>query len=101
MLSWLQNANPNGIHPLPVPIPLQIMEGSFVRPAVNKTRDTFVVLTQIGSIVEDLLDIEARVVDLGEEINGMEDVLLFLPGKTEKEVWIMTAYRNRQSFEEK
>jgi len=101
MLSWLQNAKPNGIYPLPVPIPLQIMDSSFIRPALKEVQDPFIVITQIEFGAEKFSDIEAGIMDFGEEIKDIEDVLMFLPGKTKKETWIVAAYRNKQSFEEK
>ena len=85
MLSWLQNAKPNGIHLLPVPIPLQIMDYSFVRPTAKKTQDPFIVVTQTEFEAKELSDIEAEIMEFGEEIKDIEDVLIFLPGKTEKE----------------
>lgn len=101
MVSWLQNAKPNGTHPLPVPIPLQIMDCSFVRPTAKKTQDPFIVVTHIEFEIEGFADIEAVLVEFGDKIKDIEDVLMFLPGKTAKETWIITAYRNKQSFEEK
>ncbi|KAL8677110.1 MAG: hypothetical protein Q9186_006434, partial [Xanthomendoza sp. 1 TL-2023] len=101
MLSWLQNAKPNGIHPLPLPIPLQIMDCSFVRPAAKQTQDPFVVVTRIEFEAEGYTDTGAGIMEFGEEIKGIEDVLMFLPGKTDKETWVITAYTNKQSFEEK
>ena len=101
MLSWLQDAKPNGTHPLPNPIPLQLMDCSYARSTAKKTRDPFIVVTQIEPEAEGLSDIEAGIVQFGEEITAIEDVLMFLPGKAEKEAWIVTAYKNKQSFMEK
>ncbi|KAL8816737.1 MAG: hypothetical protein Q9223_004305 [Gallowayella weberi] len=101
MLLWLQTAKPNGSHPLPIPIPLQIMDISFVRPIVNHILDPFIVLTQVGCRTEDFFDLKARIIDFGTEIKDTEEVLLFSPGTTEKEVWIIHAYRNSQDFEER
>lgn len=39
--------------------------------------------------------------EFGEEVRDVEDVLMFLPGKTAKEIWIISAYRNEQSFQAK
>lgn len=71
------------------------MDCSFVRPTAKKTQDPFIVVTHIE------FDIEAGVMEFGEEIKDIEGVLMSLPGKTEKEIWTMIVYRNKQSFEEK
>ena len=39
--------------------------------------------------------------ECGEEVRDIKNVLMFLPGKTAKEIWVITAYRNEQSFQEK
>lgn len=70
MLSWLQNALPNGIHPLPGPLPLQLMRCSLVRPTANTTKDPWIVVTQIAFDAEGFSDIEAGVRAFGEEIKG-------------------------------
>ena len=77
------------------------MDCSFVRPTAKKTQDPFIVVTQTEFEAEEFSDIKAGIMEFGEEIKDIEDVLMFLPGKTEKETWIITAYRNKQSFEEK
>ena len=59
MLSWLQNALPNGIHPVPVPLPLQLMRCSSVRPTANTTKDPWILVTQIVFDAEEFSDIEA------------------------------------------
>ena len=41
------------------------------------------------------------ITEFREEIKDVEDVLMYLPGRTEMEIWILAAYRNKQSFEEK
>lgn len=102
MLSWLVNAKPNGTHPLPVPIPLQIMDCSLVRSTAKETQDPFIVVTHIESEAEGFSsDIEARIVQYGAKIRDIDDVLMFLPGKTAKEIWIISAYSNEQSYEKK
>ena len=107
MVSWLQNAKPNGTHPLPVPIPLQIVKDySFVRPTPTKmiTQDPFIVVTHIEYEEEGLsdIDLEAGIRKFGEEVREREDLLMFLPGKAaKKEIWVITAYRSERSFEEK
>lgn len=77
------------------------MDCSFVRPAAQKTQDPFIVVTQIEFETDGFSDIEAGIMKFGEEIKDIEDVLMFLPGKTEKETWIVSAYRNKQIFEER
>ena len=37
--------------------------------------------------------------EFGEEVRDVEDVLMFLPGKTAEEIWVIIAYRNEQSFQ--
>ena len=101
MLSWLQTAKPNGTHLLPVPIPLQIMDCSFVRPTAKETLDPFIIFTRIEFEAEEISGIAAGIMEFGEEIKDIEDVLMFLPGKAETNIWIITAYRNEQDFEEK
>ena len=101
MLSWLQNSLPNGTHPLPLPIPLQLMKGAFVRPAARETYDPFVVITQIEYESEALLKVEAMLHRFGVEIQEVEDVLMYLPGRTDRTAWVITAYRSRQTFEDK
>ena len=66
MLSWLQIARPNGIHPLPVPIPLQTMGCSFVRPTANETKDPWIVVTRIALEVQIFPDIEGGVTEFNE-----------------------------------
>jgi hypothetical protein len=100
MLSWLQNAKPNGTYPLPVPVPLQIIKGSFVRPAVKEVQDPFVVITQIAFRTEIFPDMEASIMEFGAKAQQIEDVLMFMPGKTGNEAWVVTAYRTKQHFEE-
>ena len=78
------------------------MDYSFVRPTAKKTQDLFIVITHIGFEAEGFSsEIEAGLMEFGKQIEDTEDVLMFLPGKTAKEIWITTAYRNKQSFEEK
>lgn len=95
------NTKPNGMHPLPVPVVLQIMGGSLVRPIAKDAQDPFVVITQIEFEPETVSGIEAGVMDFSMEAGQTEDVLIFLPGKTDKEIWTVTAYRTKQGFEDK
>ena len=101
MLSWLQNAKPNGPYPLPVPVPLQIIRASFVRPAVQEAQDPFVVITHVGCQPEMLSHIEAGIARFSAKVKHVEDVLMFMPGKTDKGAWVVAAYTSKQSFDEK
>lgn len=66
-----------------------------------KVQDPSNVITQTGFKSEKFSDIEAGIMDSGNEIKDIEDMLIFLPGKAKKETWIVTTYRNKQSFEDK
>ena len=77
------------------------MDCSFVRPTAKETPDPFIVFTQIEFEAEEISGIAVGVIEFGEEIKDIEDVLMFLPGKAEKSIWIITAYRHKQDFEEK
>lgn len=101
MLSWLQNQKPNGTHSLPVPVPLRITKYCFVRPDIKEVQDPFVVITQIKVPAGMFLDIKAGMTEFSAKAKDIEDVLMFMPGKTDTEAWVVAAYRTRQSFEEK
>lgn len=101
MLSWLQDAKPNGTHPLPIPVALQVMKGSFVRPEVAQWQNPFVVIAQIAFHPGMLPVLEAGIIEFGEKAQHAEDVLTFMPGRTDKEAWIVMAYRTKEGFEEK
>ena len=58
-------------------------------------------ITQIGFRTEIFSDMEASIMEFGAKAKQIEDVLMFIPGKTENEAWVMTAYRTKQHFEEK
>jgi hypothetical protein len=101
MLSWLLNEKPNGTHPLPVPVPLQIAKGSYVRSSRKEEQDPFIVITQIKATEWMLWGIEAAIAQFTAKLGDIEGVLMFMSGKAETETWVVAAYETKQIFEEK
>ncbi|KAH8892729.1 hypothetical protein GQ53DRAFT_822246 [Thozetella sp. PMI_491] len=100
MLCWLQNSKPNGDHPLPVPVPLQLREFAFVQSTAREIHDPFVVITRIEYEPSHFPEIETGLRDFGDESRPGDDVLMYLPGKAENAAWIIAVYKSRQSFDE-
>ncbi|OAA60528.1 hypothetical protein SPI_05652 [Niveomyces insectorum RCEF 264] len=100
MLSWLLNDEPNGLHSLPMPVPLQVMEGSFVQKTVADVQDPFVVLTQIGFEPETSTDVKEIIGNFGAAARNQAELLMFLPGRTGNKIWAIAAYRSEQSYED-
>jgi hypothetical protein len=59
--SWLMDTKPNGRHPLPMPVALQLPMGLFVRPEVRELPDPFIVITQITASLNSYLDPEEAI----------------------------------------
>lgn len=89
------------MHPLPMPIPLQMIRGSFVRPTIKEFENPFIVITRIGFSPDKYEVFETSLINFGQEAKDKEGVLAFIPGKGETEVWVVMAYETRQSFQEK
>ncbi|KAF2273802.1 uncharacterized protein EI97DRAFT_144872 [Westerdykella ornata] len=100
MLSWLQEAKPNGPNPLPIPVPLQILKGSFVRPSIKDVQDPYIVITQMGVHHEELPVVEDGLLEFSAKLDSLENVLMFTPAKADKAVWVIAAYKTKRDYVE-
>ncbi|KAL6702538.1 hypothetical protein ACN47E_001558 [Coniothyrium glycines] len=101
MFSWLMETKPNGRHPLPMPVPLQLPIGSLVRPEVKEVHNPFIVITQIKARTNSCRVLEAAILAFGRKAKDQRDILLFMPGKTEDDGWVViAAYTTKLYYDE-
>lgn len=65
--------------------------GSLVRPEVKEVQNPFIVITEIKAKSESSEDLEAAIQAFGQRAKDQRDVLLFMPGKTEDDGWMVVA----------
>lgn len=101
MLDWLLTSKPNGNYPLPIPVPLRLMPGHFVRPYIKQAHEPFITMTQIGFEPGTVEKIVLRIKAFCEEATDVEDILMVVSGMTDNEIWITVAYKSKGVFERK
>lgn len=94
-------SKPNGRHALPMPAALQLPLGSLVRPEVKGVHNPFIVITQIKARTSAYRVVEASIQAFGQKAKDQREILVFMPGKTEDNGWmIVTAYTTKLCYDE-
>lgn len=98
MISWLQDEEPNGNHPLPMPVPLALLLGSFTCSAQQPESVHMTALVVeagkdgISRVHKDASHAKARLARLQQT-----EALMGLQGTTETQVWHLIAHRGKDS----